>query len=182
MLTSQMMQLMLVSYALSCQLEDFGSDVLHQQPGQLRSQVQVGWALLPNYPPWIECPEAPLSDRHDICQTFYPTRVIWPNILHWNAKIGIMTNSRQNSVNASKCPNLHIMWKSLHNMWKLNWSLPILCIFFAKIIKIYTAHKNQPNINSAKRLLLFSIEQNTNLWLWLIFFTNATRGGVSINC
>ena len=35
--------------------------------------------------------------------------------------------------------------------------------FFAKIIKIYTAHKNQPNINSAKRLLLFSIEQNTNL-------------------
>ena len=52
MVMSQLMQLMLVSRVLSCQLEDFGSDVLHQQPGQLRrSQVQVGWALLPNNPP-----------------------------------------------------------------------------------------------------------------------------------
>ena len=56
--------------------------------------------------------------RHDICQNFYPTGVFGAKILHKNAEIGKMANSRQNSM------NLHSVCKSLHRLCKV---YTILC-------------------------------------------------------
>ena len=59
--------------------------------------------------------------RHDICQNFYPTGVFCAQILHKSAYIGIMANSRQNSVNLhSMCKSLHSICKVYTTMCKLN--------------------------------------------------------------
>ena len=59
--------------------------------------------------------------RHDICQNFYPIGVFGAKILHKNTLVGIMANSRQNSVNLrSVCKSLNIMCKICKTLCKLN--------------------------------------------------------------